>query len=146
MNLTGGSIRPRVVLGDITGMIDVVFLLIIFFLTTSTLVRLNASPVNLPELIGEQEQLDDDRPIIVNINADGSMIVDQRRMTPSELGSLIDIEADGDPDIASNLTVLVRADRLCSVEHVDAVARVLLDRGVMFWSLGTAVPSRQGSE
>lgn len=142
MNFAKGSNRERVVLGDITGMIDVVFLLIIFFLTTSTLVRLNAAPVDLPALEGEEEPLHEDRPTIVNIMADGRLIVDQREVGLEALGELIVAEVGEDGGGAASLVVLVRADEKSAVSDVDSVARLLLDHGVTSWSLGTVVPSR----
>ena len=146
MNVNKGHNRERVVLGDITGMIDVVFLLIIFFLTTSSLARLNAAPVDLPELEGESTPNPEDRPVVINLTADGGIIVDRAPLTVANLTTRLAAEIEsrgGDPAI---VTVLVRADRAAVVRDVDAIAGVLVELGIASWSVGTAIPRNGGGE
>ena len=146
MNVNKGHNRARGVLGDITGMIDVVFLLIIFFLTTSSLARLNAAPVDLPELEGESTPNPEDRPVVINLTADGGIIVDRAPLTVANLPTRRAAEIEsrgGDPAIG---TVLGRADRAAVVRDVDAIAGVLVELGIASWSVGTAIPRNGGGE
>lgn len=143
MNINKGNTRERVVLGDITGMIDVVFLLIIFFLTTSTLVRLNAAPVDLPSFAGDAEPDTQERPIVVNLTDQGHIVVDRVPLSWDDLSVRLAAEVAARDGQAAGITVLLRADRSAPVGDVDRVARILIETGIASWSIGTAVPPSQ---
>ncbi len=126
-----------------TALVDVVFLLIIFFLTTSTLVRQTKTDVDLPEQRGlEQADAEEDPGLLViNINADGAFIVDGETMTLDRVLAKVRAEADDEPEGASALDTLLRADANAPSENVNALAAGLIDIGVRSWRLATRPPS-----
>ena len=64
---------------DMTPMIDIVFLLIIFFMTVSQISAVNNERVELPRLEGSEEQ----QPVVLTINVtqDGEIVVAGNRLT-----------------------------------------------------------------
>lgn len=128
---------------DITSMIDVVFLLIIFFLTTSSLIQMTRIPLDLPEETGESVEEQDSSGLVVNIESDGRIVVDQAEVSIDRLVEMIrlEIEESGGLD---GVDVLLRADQSASLLHVNAVAEALIDLGVRSWRLATRTPRPSG--
>ncbi|MFG0292594.1 MAG: ExbD/TolR family protein [Phycisphaerales bacterium JB050] len=143
MKFTTSNSTERVGLPDITSMIDVVFLLIIFFLTTSSLVQMTRVAVDLPEEEGEAASEEDPSGLVINIDANGKIIVDRAEVDVSRLLDMIDIEIEKSGGVES-LEVLVRADQAASLAQVNDIARGMIDRGVLSWRLATRVPSAGG--
>ena len=79
---------------NLTSMIDVVFLLIIFFMATAQFARLTKVDLQLPNERGERELADAAGGMIVNVTASGEIIVDREvidvnrllRMVAAEVG------------------------------------------------------------
>ena len=143
MKLIRPNSTDRVGLPDITSMIDVVFLLIIFFLTTSSLVQMTRVAVDLPEEEGEAASEEDPSGLVINIDAEGKIIVDRAEVDLSRLLDMIDIEIQKSGGV-EGLEVLLRADQAASLSHVNDIARGMIDRGVLSWRLATRVPSGSG--
>jgi len=131
--------RPRVMPMDITSLVDVVFLLIVFFLTTTSLVEMARARLDLPEEQGE-EQLDSDTPgLIVNISADGDYIIENESVTLARALEMVRAEVDkaGGPE---SVDLLLRADKSAPLIHMNELARRLVDMGLTSWRLGTQLP------
>jgi biopolymer transport protein ExbD len=140
--------RDRVSSPDITPLVDVVFLLIIFFLTTSTLVQATVAEVDLPEQVGNRDAETRERGLVINIDARGGFIVDG---APSELNrvlAMIEAESRRTEDVDESLRVLVRADGNAPMTSLNALAEGLVDLGVRSWRLATRAPriARSGGE
>ena len=68
---------------DMTPMIDVVFLLLIFFLTTAQMAQMASSPVTLPEEAGNADESAGSAGMVVNVDAMGVItVLDQSIETP----------------------------------------------------------------
>ncbi|KMQ74709.1 ExbD/TolR family protein [Marinobacter subterrani] len=65
---------------DLTPLIDVVFLLLIFFMVSTTFTRESHLRVDLPEASGEPREASDVRQIDVVINAEGQYILNDRTL------------------------------------------------------------------
>ena len=101
---------------DLAPLIDVVFLLLIFFLLTSSFISHRAIELNLPTT--SSAQVAPELPIVVSIHADGSVRLDDRRIAATALASAIStrisetssrdiaVQADSDVGIQRLLTVL----------------------------------------
>src|SRR5690606_13099076 len=78
--MTSGAREPRsnVPAIDLTAMVDVVFLLIVFFLTTSSLVEQSRTAVELAREQGEDLSTPPVPPLLINITAGGSYIVESQ--------------------------------------------------------------------
>lgn len=131
--------RPRVMAMEITSLVDVVFLLIIFFLTTSSLADAARAPVDLPQEEGEAEVGSISPGLIVNIDASGSFIVDGEAVAFERVVDMLarEVEEAGDP---SAVDLLVRADKAAPLVHLNDLAKALVERGVTRWRLGTQTP------
>jgi len=128
---------------DITAMIDVVFLLIIFFMTTAQFARMTKAEVDLPREPGE-ERAEDAAAIIVNVTDDGSLVVDGVPIALEELRRKITVEIDragGDPGA---LRLTVRADRALPAAVLNDLARLFNELGLRGVRLATKRPGPQG--
>jgi len=129
-----GSHVPDV---DITAMIDVVFLLIIFFMATAQFARLTRAQVDLPDEAGEPRDEQREPTLIVNLTADGAIVVERQTLTPDRLARMVQAEiarAGGDP-AAVELTV--RADRSLPASALNEIARTLSAAGLRGVRLAT---------
>lgn len=125
---------------DLTSMVDLVFLLIIFFLTTSTFIEQGKAQLELPKQKGENLQERTPSGIIINISRNGTYIVSGEYLSLDALIAKIAAElADvgGDP---SRLDLVLRADRNASLTHMNRLARRLIEMNVRQWKLATVVP------
>jgi biopolymer transport protein ExbD len=122
---TALGLRKRKRLGikiDMTPMVDVAFLLLIFFMVTTVFRRPLAMEVNVPEP-GAKVEVPASNVMTVYITKDGSLFYDvgQRGITSASWDELRDdfvLELDYNPD----LIVLVKVDRNARYENmVDAL-------------------------
>ena len=134
-NLTRGSLGF-----NMTPMIDVVFLLIIFFLVSSHLVRqdtqMELEELNLPTAdSGQPAEEDQVRRVVVNVLPDptsgGRFVVGGRPITTRELGELI---AYG---TGRQMEVRIRADRTVPYRAVEPLMVTCARSGV--WKVTFAV-------
>ena len=108
---------------DMTPMIDIVFLLLIFFMTVSQVSEINKERVELPKLTGSVDQ----KPAVLTINVDqhGQLIVSARKLELGELITLVSNELQRVGDDASRLTVVIRADERSISQPVNEVVSAL---------------------
>src|SRR5687768_10886638 len=103
--------RERTMMFDLTPMIDIVFLLIIFFLTTAQFSRMTRADVELAIQPGEQEEAPDEPGIVINVTNDGSIIVDDEDVGITGLQRIIQREIAHHEGRADMVKTLLRADR-----------------------------------
>ncbi|MHC4274155.1 MAG: ExbD/TolR family protein, partial [Planctomycetota bacterium] len=90
--------RRRSVTVDITPMIDVVFLLIIFFMTTAQYALLTKAELDLPQEKGEQREEAEEAGLVINITREGQLIVSGRNVDLRELEEIVWMEIERDPE------------------------------------------------
>lgn len=86
MNLRPGRSDERVDV-NLTPLIDVVFLLLIFFMVSTTFDRHAKLKVELPEASAKTEQQLED-PVILSIDAKGNYFIDDRQVVNTQLETL----------------------------------------------------------
>jgi len=121
---------------DLTPMIDVILLLIVFFMLSSQFSRTDRTEVDLPKESGD-ETASEEQPseLILDLTRNGSLIVDSRFIEFSELPGIIGvIETATQVD---KPTIIVRADRLARAEHLNRLAAELARLGISGWKLAT---------
>lgn len=101
---------------ELTPLIDVVFLLLIFFMVSTTFKRESVLAVELPEAQGAPRELAA-AEIMVRVGASGIVAVNDERLPDGEVGTVAGALAR-----ASGARVVVAAD--AAARH-DAVVRVL---------------------
>lgn len=144
MKLRPDQTRDRIPALDLISMVDLVFLLIIFFLTTSTFIEKTRANVALPREAGEAFQEIRRNSLIVNLTRNGSIVVSGDYLTLAEFLARIDAEvaAIGAP---SRLDLVVRADRDASAASLNSIAAALAERNVRSWKLATAPELGKGA-
>lgn len=97
---------------DLTPLIDVVFILLIFFFITSTFIQ-PSLPVNLAKAASAAASAERKEQLVITIKADGTYFCDDLPVARENISSLIRIH----PDIGINLLV----DRAAPFESFLAV-------------------------
>ena len=112
--------RPEV---DMTPMIDIVFLLIIFFMTVTQVSKLNKEQLELPKLKGTEDQ----KPSVLTINVTetGEILVSGRTLTSGEFVSLVNRELRRVGDNPDLLSIVIRADHRGKSQGVNDVMSAL---------------------
>ena len=131
----------------VTSLLDVNFLLIMFFLMTAHFQRETHALLNLPRETGEKEVQPDEAGLVVNLNAAGEVIVSNKTISMDELRQRvreqIDTPAlDGAASGGSRmpLKLMIRADREARSEDLNRVVLLLREQGVGTIRVATEVP------
>ena len=107
---------------DITPMIDLVFLLVIFFMVTSSLGKISSINVNLPRADKSDENITGEA--VVSINKDNEIFFNDVKVDSSkiqeEAGKLADFKGK----------IIIRADKESNYESVVSVIDALNKKGV----------------
>ena len=126
---------------ELTPMIDVVFLLIIFFMTTAQFARLTRADVDLPREKGEQLETPEEEGIVINITRDGRIIVSTETVTLDRLQELVFEEIHRSRGRDAELAkVMIRPDRNARTDRLNDVITRLQDMGVGGAKVATEVP------
>ncbi|BAO44489.1 ExbD/TolR family protein [Thiolapillus brandeum] len=80
--------RSRRVLVDMTPLIDVVFLLLIFFMVSTTFDKQTAIKVDLPEASNQTEENKQPQHIAISIDAKGHFYLDDQELVTHDLATL----------------------------------------------------------
>ncbi|MFG0329318.1 MAG: ExbD/TolR family protein [Phycisphaerales bacterium] len=134
--------KPHLVRLELTAMIDVIFLLIIFFMTTAQFVQRARAEVELPEEQGEEQARLENPPLVINILSEGAapFQIGETRLTMTGALALIDREIrrlQEDGKNAEDLELTIRADRRGLSRVLNELGAELRDRGVTRWRLAT---------
>ncbi|MEO1008361.1 MAG: biopolymer transporter ExbD [Planctomycetota bacterium] len=142
MNIALPPSRPRLKL-DMTPMIDVVLLVIIFFLYTARFAEVSRTSVDLPDEPGTAEAAADPDAVLVDVRADGRFLMNGRVVSLERVIEIVGEQADraGGPE---RIRVLLRADRAAPAGPVNEMARRLTRMGVRQWSHATIDISGRG--
>lgn len=108
--------RTEEVSVNLTPLIDVVFLLLIFFMIATTFTRETQLQIELPEASGEERSSEVER-LEVEINSEGDYVVNDRRLQGSDRKVLLEAVQDisgGD----NSLPFVITADASTPHEYV----------------------------
>jgi biopolymer transport protein ExbD len=109
---------------NMTPMIDVTFLLLIFFMTVNQVSRSQRERLELPKLSGSQDQ--SQQSIVVNVDQIGAIKIASREVTLQELVGIVGVELAKVENDTSRLTVLLRADRRGNCRTVNEIVTALV--------------------
>lgn len=114
---------------NMTPMIDVVFLLIIFFMTVSQISRINAHHVQLPE-VSSAPTVDEPITISLTIDAQGELFEHGHQISfDKAIARVQSTLAELDQD-SSRIIIQVRCDRRASSSTVNRLVRALASLGI----------------
>ncbi len=111
---------------DLTPLIDVVFLLLIFFMVSTTFTRESHLKVDLPEADGEVAETEI-RQIDVVINAQGQYLVNERTLVNNRLETLeraVRELAEGDTSLPFIITADANTPHQFVVRAMDVAGRL----------------------
>lgn len=100
---------------DLTPMLDVVFIMLIFFIVTATFIKESGVEVNRPEASTANQK--DDTTVLIAISADNSIWMDKRRIDVRSVKANVERLHAENPEGG----VVIQADELASVKTFTAV-------------------------
>lgn len=122
---------------DLTAMIDIVLLLIIFFTLTSQFVQTLQRPMPLPAERGEERPAEPAKSIVVDLDRAGALShLGGQPITPEEIGR--EIRNARAARAGTEIELIIRADRDMPSLHLNRLAASLARSGVRVWKLATS--------
>ncbi len=115
---------------ELTPLIDVVFLLLIFFMVSTTFIRETQLKIDLPEATGELQQVED-QVLEVSISRDGEYSINSQLLVNSKIETLIrGLQEASGGDLTKRLIVTADANtsHQSVVRAMDAAGQVGLSR------------------
>nr|WP_218650092.1 biopolymer transporter ExbD [endosymbiont of Lamellibrachia barhami] len=130
--------RKKAIEVDITPLIDVVFLLLIFFMVSTTFDRETQIKVELPEAAGEEAQTAADM-LDITIDASGTFYVNQQEVINTEIETLKKaiIKAAGEK---KDLPVIINADAKTPHQSVMTVMDAASQLGFLHMTFAAHKP------
>ena len=123
--------RDHVEIG-LAPLIDVVFILLLFFVVTTTFTRETRLKVDLPEAVsGTPSEEAEMRPLEVLIGADGSFSVNGNALVKSDLSSLmtsLQRESEGDTSLPLTISADGKSPHQSVVIAMDAAGKLGFSR------------------
>jgi len=123
---------------EITPMIDVVFLLIVFFMTAARFAREQRAPMVLPQEAGEIEQ-EESAGLVINLMEDGRIVVQDATVAGEQLDAIVEAHLEAGRR-GGGAAVTVRADRRGTTDALNDLIRRLEGLGVDGVQVGTERP------
>lgn len=119
---------------DMTPMIDVVMLLIIFFLVTSQFSQSIRTQLELPKQPGQETEIDTSGDIVVDLLADGTIRLEGESITLDSFIAMVNVELlHGNADTQ----VLIRPERTGQAMHLNRLCARLSQAGVRAYRIAT---------
>ena len=135
--------NPEVPGFQLTPMLDVVFLLLCFFVTTSVYSQWeNEVEIQLPSADSSVEPNRLPGEIVINVAKDGAIRVNGRELTPDELGAKCRALAAAFP----GNPVVVRGDKAASWESVLRVLDVCAKNDLYNVNFASAIPDEKPAD
>jgi len=115
---------------ELTPLIDVVFLLLIFFMVSTTFIRETQLKIDLPEAVGELQKVED-QALEVSISRDGEYSINSQLLVNGKIETLIrglQEAAGGNLQKRLIVTADANASHQAVVRAMDAAGQVGLSR------------------
>lgn len=124
---------------NIAPLIDVVFLLIVFFLTVSHLAQIRVEALSLPEAQqGDKADEASKARVVINITEDGQIVISGQKHSIESMSPLLDREIQRLGLDA--VSVLIRADRKVAWKIVSEVLQLCSQKSILNVSVGVIEP------
>ena len=125
---------------EITPMIDIVFLLIIFFMITAQFARITRAEVELPPERGEQQAAAEEAGLVINVMADGRYVVEQSTYGLEGVTAQVQAAVERAGGNPSRARLMIRPDRRADTAALNALLTRLRELGVPLARVATEVP------
>ena len=123
---------------NMTPMIDIVFLLLIFFMTVTQASRIKEEQLELPQQEGSRDK--EISSLTINIRQDGQLVMLGRVLQPDRVLTLVNEElarVDNDP---RRINIELRVDQRGESRAANQIARSLEQLNIKRVSFGVQVP------
>jgi biopolymer transport protein ExbD len=118
---------------NITSLIDVMFLLLTFFLVTTTFIEQSALKIELPSM-QNADRVQQEKRYTLSVGAGGSLVFNGEAMSSDALKVRLSAAAS---DVDASGGLLLRADRGLSYGQVMGVLDLIKGAGVHRFAIGT---------
>ena len=116
-------------------LVDVLLLLLIFFLLTWNAARNeNELDVKVPKASAAKEKSAPVGDVVVNVKADGNVIVNRRTLTPAELADLLKSLVQ----LNTEQAVIIRGDEAGAYKNIIGVLNICTEAGITNVAFATA--------
>ena len=116
-------------------LVDVLLLLLIFFLLTWNAARNeNELDVKVPKASAAKDKVAPIGDVVVNVKADGNVVVNRRTLSPAELTDLLKNLVQLNPEQA----VIIRGDEAGAYKNIIGVLNIATDAGITNVAFATA--------
>ena len=116
-------------------LVDVLLLLLIFFLLTWNAARNeNELDVKVPKAASAKEHVAPIGDVVVNVKADGTVVVNRRTLTSTELTELLKGLVGLNPEQA----VVIRGDEVGAYKNIVGVLNICTEAGITNVAFATA--------
>lgn len=140
MAFKGSNSRVIIPIVEMTPMIDIVFLLIIFFMVAAQFAQQAHVNLNLPKEIGEQIEDKPRSTLVINILEDGSFVIDNSEGSITlEQVDLIVASTVKDNDVDWK-NISIRADQNSLAGSLNEVLVILSKHGLSATNIATESP------
>ncbi|WP_323813884.1 biopolymer transporter ExbD [Cellvibrio sp. NN19] len=116
---------------DLTPMLDVVFIMLIFFIVTATFIKEAGKEVNRPD--ATTADLKPNASILIAVGDDNEIWIDKKQVDPRGVKNVIERMRADNP----NGTVSIQADAKADIEYVLEVANAAREAGINDVSVST---------
>ena len=126
--------RSHTVAFNMTPMIDIVFLLIIFFMTVSQITRVVDQPIPLP-MVTRGANSGQSANVTINIVQNGDIVVAGKKYELDRTVQILNTkiqQSGGDPN---KIKIEIRCDKRCSSNHVNRIIERLANVGFKYVSI-----------
>lgn len=135
-NIVRSSDSPLI---DLTPLIDVVFLLLIFFMVSTTFINASNIKIELPK-VSQKYGVGQERELVIAIDASSHIFWDKKKVTPSELESAIRKTPE-----TEKLKLLIQADEKTPHGTVVQVFDILRRNNVSRLRIATKLSSKEAA-
>lgn len=125
---------------DLTSMVDVVLLLVIFFMLSSQFASVMLRPMDLPREAGDPSIRTEraEGAVVIDLDREARLYVSGREVPLDRLTAMLEHDLAEYRRRGDEIAVIVRADRSAEASVLDRVASELQRLGVDSWRLATA--------
>ena len=111
---------------DLTPMIDIVFLLIVFFMTVASMITAEKKPIDVPVALNSTIPEDYGERTTITVQRDGSLYAGVYDVTLNELRDILVEEKEQNPETR----IFLRADRSAEHQYVNEVMQACAEAGL----------------
>lgn len=140
MAFKGSNSRVIIPIVEMTPMIDIVFLLIIFFMVAAQFAQQAHVELNLPAEAGEQLEDKSLSTLVINILQDGSIVIDNSigELSIEQVDEIIRSTIQEDSVTWKNISI--RADKRTLTGSLNEVLIILSKHGLSATNIATETP------